>query len=356
MFAVIMAGGRGTRFWPLSRTKKPKHLLNITGKRSIIQQTVDRIKSYIDEDDIYVVTVATHADDLAAQLPNLPRENIIVEPMGRNTAPCIGLASLYLKKKDPNDTMVVLPADHLIRGEKEFIETLAAAGEMAKRTSSLITIGITPTGPETGYGYIEKGKRVGTAGGRDIYGVGSFREKPEIETAQAFVQDGNFLWNSGMFIWKVSTILEEIERLLPDLYEALVEMEGAIGSKGEKEKIHDIYEGVTPISIDYGVMEKADNVLLIKGNFGWSDIGSWDALWEILDKDHYENAVIGSHISVESSANLVYSPHKLVTLVGVKDIIVVETEDSIMVCKRGSSQDVKKAVEILEKEKMEDYL
>lgn len=356
MYAVIMAGGRGTRFWPLSREKKPKHLLNITGKRSIIQQTVDRIKSYIREEDIYVVTVASHAEDLAAQLPNLPCENIIVEPVGRNTAPCIGLVSLYLKKKNPHETMVVLPADHLITDEKIFIETISAAAEMAKRTASLITIGITPTCPETGYGYVEKGKTVSTVKGRDIYGVESFREKPDIETAKAFFRDGNFSWNSGMFVWKVSTILEEIERFLPDLYKALLRMEDAIGSSREKEIIDEVYRSVTPISIDYGVMEKADNVMLIKGNFGWSDIGSWDALWEILDKDTDENAVMGNHISVESSKNLVYSPDKLVTLIGVKDIILVETKDSIMVCKRGASQDVKKAVEILEAKKMNDYL
>ncbi len=356
MYAVIMAGGRGTRFWPLSRKKKPKHLLKITGERSIIQQTVDRIKPLIDEDNIYVVTVASHAEDLAAQLPDLPRENIIVEPVGRNTAPCIGLASLYLKKKDPDDTMVVLPADHLISGESDFLETLSAAGEMAQRTSSLVTIGITPGGPETGYGYIEKGERVGTAQGRDIYGVKSFREKPDAKTADVFFKDGGFFWNSGMFIWKVSTILEEIKGLLPDLYGALLEMETSIGSSREKERISQVYQEVKPVSIDYGVMEKADNVLLIKGNFGWSDIGSWDALWEILDKDRDANAVIGSHISVDSSENLVYSPGKLVSLVGVKDLIVVETEDSIMICRRGASQDVKRAVEILEEKKMEDYL
>jgi len=356
MYAVIMAGGRGTRFWPLSRTNKPKHLLRITGKRSIIQQTVDRIKSYISEEDIYVVTVASHSEDLTAQLPNLPRENIIVEPMGRNTAPCIGLASLYLKKKDPNGIMAVLPADHLIADKDNFIETLAAAGEMAERTSSLVTIGIRPTGPETGYGYMEKGKTVGRAGDRDIYEVKSFREKPDMERAQEFLRDGNFFWNSGMFIWKVSAILEKIELLLPDLYEALVKMERAIGSPGEENKIHEIYESVTPISIDYGVMEKADNVLLIKGDFGWSDVGSWDALWEVLPKDKSANAVIGNHISFESSGNLIYSPDKLVSLIGVKDIILVETEDSIMVCKRGASQDVRKAVEMLEERDMKDYL
>jgi mannose-1-phosphate guanylyltransferase len=331
-------------------------LLNITGERSIIRQTVDRIKPLIKEEDIYVVTVAGHAEDVANQLPMLPRENIIVEPVGRNTAPCIGLVSLYLKKKDPGETMIVLPADHLIADEKWFIETVAAAGEAAERSSSLITIGITPAGPETGYGYVEKGKTVDTVMGRDIFAVESFREKPDIETAKAFVREGNFLWNSGMFVWKVSTILGEIERHLPDLYKDLLTMDGAIGSSREEEIIDEVYRSVTPISIDYGVMEKAENVLLIKGEFGWNDVGSWDALWEILDKDADENAVVGTHISIESSQNLVYSPDKLVTLVGVKDIILVETGDSIMVCKRGASQDVKKAVEVLEAKKMKDYL
>lgn len=192
--------------------------------------------------------------------------------------------------------------------------------------------------------------------GSNIFSVDSFREKPDIETAKAFVREGNFFWNSGMFVWQVSTILEEIERHLPDLYKDLLTMDDAIGSSREKEVIDKVYRSVTPISIDYGVMEKAENVLLIKGDFGWSDVGSWDALWEILDKDADENAVVGTFISVESFQNLVYSPDKLVMLVGVKDIILVETGDSIMVCKRGASQDVKKAVEVLEAKKMKDYL
>lgn len=356
MFAVIMAGGRGTRFWPLSRTRRPKHLLKIMGERSIIQQTVDRIGSYIDERDIYVVTVATHAEELAAQLPRIPRGNIIVEPVGRNTAPCIGLASLYLKKRNPEETMVVLPADHLITNEEQFLKTLEAADEMAKGTPSLVTIGIAPTRAETGYGYIEKGERAGTACGRDIFRVGAFREKPDLETARAFIRDGGFYWNSGMFVWKVETILKEIARFLPDLYDALTEMEHVIGTGEEQARIAELYAGVNPVSIDYGVMERTDRVLLIEGTFGWSDIGSWDALWEVLDKDDDENAVTGSHISVGSSRNLVHSPGKLVTLVGVSDLILVEAEDSILVCRRGASQDVKEAVDILETRKMDDYL
>jgi len=351
-----MAGGRGTRFWPLSRAERPKHLLSIAGERSIIQQTVDRISSYIAKEDIYVVTVATHAEALAAQLPGIPRANIIVEPVGRNTAPCIGLAALYLKRRNPDETMVVLPADHLITDEGQFVETLSAADEMARRTPSLITIGITPTRAETGYGYVERGKGEGTAGGREIFRVGAFREKPDLETAQRFLQQGGFYWNSGMFVWTVATILEEIEGLMPDLSEALDEMDAVIGTGEEVARIADIYAGVTPISIDYGVMERSRRVLLIEGTFGWSDIGSWDALWEVLDKDGDDNAVTGDHIAVQSSRNLVHSSGKLVTLVGVSDIIVVESEDSILVCKRGSSQDVKEAVEILETRKMDDYL
>ena len=356
MYAVIMAGGRGTRFWPLSRAEKPKHLLNIAGERSIIQQTVDRISAYIAKEDIYVVTVAIHAAALAAQLPDIPRDNIIVEPVGRNTAPCIGLAALYLKRRNPDETMAVLPADHLITDEGRFVETLAAADEMARRTPSLITIGITPTRAETGYGYIERGEMEGRAGGREIFRVGAFREKPDRATAQRFLQQGGFYWNSGMFVWTVATILEEIERLLPDLSGALDEMDAVIGTAEERARIADIYAGVTPISIDYGVMERSTRVLLVEGTFGWSDIGSWDALWEVLGKDGDDNAVTGDHIAVKASRNLVHSSGKLVTLVGVSDIIIVESEDSILVCKRGSSQEVKDAVDILEARKMDDYL
>jgi len=358
MYAVIMAGGKGTRFWPKSREKMPKHLLDIMSERTIIQETVDRIAPVIPVENILIVTGLSHADELMKQVPHIPVENILIEPVGRNTAPCIGLAALHIKRKSPDGVMAVLPADHLINDSDRFRKILSCAAEMAGRGDYLLTIGIPPAFPETGYGYIEKGKLIDTAKGENIFEVKSVREKPALEQAKAFLAKGGFYWNSGMFVWRVDTILHAIEKLLPDIYTGLLQIEDAIGTDQEKEMVDHVYREIKPISIDYGVMEKADNVLLVRGDFGWSDVGSWDTLWEVSNKDSNGNAVHGKglFVGVEARNSLVHSPRKLVTLVGVEDLIVVETEDSLLICKRGCSQDVKKAVETLQEKNLKDYL
>lgn len=356
MYAVIMAGGRGARFWPKSREKMPKHLLDITGKKTIIQETVGRIEPLIPTENVIIVTGATHSDEVMRQLPHLPEKNIIIEPFAKNTAPCIGLAAMHIKKRDPEGVMVVLPSDHYIADEEAFRRTLSIAGEMAQRGNHLLTIGIKPTRPETGYGYMEQGEPAAIIEGEEIFEVKSFREKPDLKQAEIFLQDGGFFWNSGMFIWKVSAILHEIERYLPDLYKGLREVEDALGADGENDIIYKVYQGLTPVSIDYGVMEKAGETLLVMGDFGWSDVGTWNALWEMFNKDEDGNAVRGHFIGVDSSNSFVYSPDKLVALVGVRDIVVVETDDSLLICRRQSSQDVKKIVEILEEKNMKEYL
>jgi len=356
MYTVIMAGGRGARFWPKSREKMPKHLLDITGKKTIIQETVGRIEPLIPTENILIVTGATHSDEVMRQLPQLPEKNIIIEPFARNTAPCIGLAAMHIKNRDPEGVMVVLPSDHYIADEDAFRRTLSIAGEMAQRGNRLLTVGIKPTRPETGYGYMEQGKPAAIIEGEEIFEVKSFREKPDLRQAEDFLQDGGFFWNSGMFVWKVSAILNEIERYLPDLYGGLREVEDALGSDGEKDIVYKVYRELTPVSIDYGVMEKARETLLVRGDFGWTDAGSWNALWEMFNKDEDGNAVRGRFIGVDSSNSFVYSPDKLVALVGVKDIVVVETDDSLLICGRQSSQDVKKIVEILEEKNMKEYL
>ncbi|MDO9528707.1 MAG: mannose-1-phosphate guanylyltransferase [Syntrophales bacterium] len=356
MYAVIMAGGRGTRFWPKSREKMPKHLQDIFGKKTIIQETVDRIGPLIPVKNILIVTGANHSDVIKQQLPNLPEENIIIEPVGRNTAPCIGLAAMHIKKKNPEGVMFVLPSDHYISDEEVFRRTIAIAGEMAQRGNHLLTIGIKPTGPETGYGYMEQGEAVAAIRGEEIFQVKSFREKPDIEQAKTFLENGGFLWNSGMFVWKVSTILNKIEKLLPDLYKGLKEIEDALGTDSEKNIISKAYKEITPISIDNGIMERSGKTLLVRGDFGWSDIGSWSTLWEMWDKDENGNAVRGRFIGVDSSNSLIYSPDKLVALVGVEGLVVVETADSLLVCKKDASQDVKKLVEMLEEKNMKEYL
>jgi mannose-1-phosphate guanylyltransferase len=358
MYAVIMAGGKGTRFWPKSREKMPKHLLDIVCERTIIQETVDRITPLIPAEKILIVTALSHAEELMKQVPQIPEENIIIEPVGRNTAPCIGLAALHIRRKAPDDVMVVLPADHMINDAERFRHILSHAAEMAHRGDYLLTIGIKPTFPETGYGYIEQGALKDTINGEDIYEVKSIREKPALEQAKVFLGKGGFSWNSGMFVWRVDSILQAIKQDLPDLHDGLLEIEPFLGSDREKNVVEQVYKKIQSISIDYGVMEKADNVLLIRGDFGWSDVGSWDTIWDVSNKDGDGNAVHGQglFIGVEARNSLVHSPRKLVALVGVEDLIVVETEDSLLICKRGCSQDVKKLVEILETKKMKDYL
>ncbi|MDO9514928.1 MAG: mannose-1-phosphate guanylyltransferase [Syntrophales bacterium] len=356
MYAVIMAGGKGTRFWPLSREKRPKHLLNITGEKTIIQYTVDRIAPLVAKNNILIVTGASHSDETREQLPELPAENILVEPVGRNTAPCIGLAAMHIRKKNPDAVMCVLPSDHLIKNTESFIASLIAARDTAKRRDCLVTIGIRPRWAETGYGYMERGKISDTVGGATVYQVRSFREKPDPVTAEKFLKDGKFFWNSGMFVWKVSALLDAIQSLLPDLYEGLLKIEKAIGTNRETQVLSEIYGGIEPVSIDYGIMEKAPDVVMLEGDFGWNDIGSWDALWDVLNKDAKGNVMRGRVIRSGASNCLVYSPQKMVTLIGVEDLIVVETDDSLLICRRGASQNVKTVVEHLEERGMKEYL
>jgi mannose-1-phosphate guanylyltransferase len=358
MHAVIMAGGRGTRFWPRSREKKPKHLLDIISNRTLIQETIDRISPLIMPENILVVTGRKHARALMNQLPEIPAGNIIIEPEGKNTAPCIGLATLHIRKKAGDDIMVVLPSDHAIADPGKCLQVIRAAAQTAASADTLVTIGIKPTSPQTGFGYIERGDSIENGTTEEVFRVKSIREKPDYQQALKFVQSGNFYWNSGMFIWKVSTILKSISRWLPDLSSGLTTINETLGLPGEKAAIRKIYKNLVSISIDYGVMEKADNVCVVQGDFGWSDVGSWDALWEISAKDENGNVFTGGSnvISTGSTGSLVYSRQKLVALSGVKDLIVVETKDAILICPKGNSQDVKKIVETLEAKKLKKYL
>jgi len=356
MYAVIMAGGKGSRFWPRSRERKPKHLLDIVSDKTIIRETVDRIGPMIPPERTLIVTGRRHAEELIKQLPEIPEENIIIEPMGRNTAPCIGLAALHVKRKAPESVMLVLPSDHLIAEEPQFRKILGVAAAAARQGANLVTIGIRPMGPETGYGYIEQGDEQGEIEGEKIYDVRSVREKPDLEQARAMLAQGGFSWNSGMFIWTVAAILKALEAWLPELYDGLLHIEKAMGTSQEAAVIDQVYRTTRSVSIDYGVMEKAKNTLVIPGDFGWSDVGSWDALWEVSARDEKGNAIRGQVINVDSRNCLVHSPAKTVALVDVEDLIVVETGDALMICRRGSSQDVRKAVEQLEKDNRGELL
>jgi mannose-1-phosphate guanylyltransferase len=352
MFAVIMAGGKGTRLWPRSRERMPKHLLDILGERTLIRETVDRIAPLVPAERILIVTERSHASELIRQLPEIPAENILIEPVGRNTAPCIGLAALHILKRGSDDVMLVLPADQSIGDETAFRRVITAAGAAAIGEDFLVTIGIRPTGPETGYGYFEQGDFFSTIEGEGIYRIRSFREKPPREQAERFIAQGGFYWNSGMFAWRASTIMKAISRFLPELHAGLMQIGEALGTDREEEVVVAIYAGLKAVSIDYGVMEKAGEVLFIPGDFGWSDLGSWDALWEVSGKDENGNACRGPVIGIDAGRSLVHSPGKLVALIGVDDLLVIETDDALLICRRGRSQDVRKLTERLARDSL----
>lgn len=359
IYAVIMAGGVGSRFWPRSREKNPKQLLEIVGEGTMIQNTVRRLKGFVDEKNVFIVTNKLQKNSIIKQLPNVPVENIIVEPVGRNTAPCIGLAALFINRLDPKGTMVVLPADHIIGNEPEFLRVLQTAAQVAQVTSGLVTIGIHPTHPETGYGYIQvkdKSEETQPVNLPGVFEVKTFAEKPNYATAIKFLESGDFYWNSGMFIWRVDTILNEIQRSLPELHTQLLNLQPSIGTPLFEQNLESIYGVIRGISIDYGVMEKAQRVYAVKGDFGWNDLGSWDEVNRLSPKDEQGNHTHGKVITVNTKNTYVHTADKLIAVVGMEDVIVINTPDAILVCKKGASQEVKEIVDTLKRKQMNEYL
>jgi len=356
MYCVIMAGGKGSRFWPRSRAALPKQLLDIFSDKSMIQETVQRIGGLVPAERIVIVTGGEHAEAIYQQLPEIPRENILIEPIGRNTAPCICMAALWVEKKEPGAIMAVLPADHHIGAPHEFCCCLESAAEAALQLDALVTIGITPRSPETGYGYIQYGKETGAYKGLAAYRVQRFLEKPALAKAREFLAQGNFLWNSGMFIWKAATILSEIKTYLPEMYSALAAVVPQLGTAQAQQTMDAAYHAIESISIDYGVMEKSAKVVILKGDFGWSDVGSWSAVYDISEKDAQGNVVHGDVISVDTNGSFIYSKKKLTAVVGLDDIVIVETDDALLVCAKDRVQDVKKVVDILEQQGKKKYL
>jgi mannose-1-phosphate guanylyltransferase len=355
IYAVIMAGGVGTRFWPRSRTVRPKQLLNIFGEKTMIQHTAERVQPLVAPENIYVVTNIQQAAAVGRQLPQVESRNILVEPVGRNTAPCIGLAALHILDKDPDGIMAVLAADHLIKPVDKFCDDIRFAADTAVATGACVTLGIVPTRPETGYGYIQfLDQFVGN--GRKAYRVKTFAEKPNLETAKQFLASGDFLWNSGMFIWKAVTIINLIEEFLPELYEGLMEIKDALHKPKYDEVVARVYRSIKGISIDYGVMEKTEEVYVIKSDFEWNDVGSWEEVYQLSEKDSAGNALTGGHLLADTTNSLVYSPDKPVALVGVHDLIVVNTEDALLICRRDQAQDVKKIVDELQRQKRTELL
>lgn len=353
LYAVIMAGGIGSRFWPRSKKRKPKQLLRIFGENTMIQDTVNRLAGLVPKKNIIIITNEVQKVRLMEQLPKIPEENIIAEPFGKNTAAAIGLASVLVNKLDEDAVMLTFPADHLIADVEDFQETLKNAAKFAYQSKGLGTIGITPTHPETGYGYIQFDENSIDEG---IYKVINFAEKPNIRTAKRFLKTGDFLWNSGMFIWHVSAILREIENYLPDLYKGIKTIEKSIGTEKFPLVLKKVYGQLKSISIDYGVMEKSKDVFLTKGDFGWNDVGSWEAVYQLSEKDANENALIGDVYSMESQDNYVFSPQKFTAVIGASNMIIINTKDALLVCNRKNSQDVKSIVEYLKMNNNEKLL
>ncbi len=358
-FAVIMAGGVGTRFWPRSREKSPKQLLEILGKGTMIQNTVQRLDPIVSPHQVYVITNRVQKAQVRTQLASLPSENIIDEPLGRNTAPCIGLAALHLRRVDPDAVMVVIPADHVIREVEEFHRVLRLAVMTAYESGGLLTIGIKPTHPETGYGYIQILTEEDPSTphySRGVRRVKTFAEKPNLTTAERFLASGDFLWNSGMFVWRVDAILREIERCLPDLWKELQKIDSAIGTPQYQATLELAYGLIRGISIDYGVMEKTRNVFVIPADLGWNDLGSWDEVARLSGKDASGNSITGTVIQRDTSNCFIYSPGKMVATIGAEDLIIVNTEDALLICRKGMSQDVKEISDYLKRKQMNEYL
>jgi mannose-1-phosphate guanylyltransferase len=347
-YCVIMAGGIGSRFWPLSKTERPKQFLDILGTgRTLLQQTYDRFNKIMPPDQIYIVSNQEYKELIISQLPDLPEENILLEPLRRNTAPCIDYANFRIFKKDPNARIVVAPSDHLIMKEEEFLRYVKQALEFVTVNDSLLTMGIVPSRPETGYGYVQSiEKKVKGYESTGLRKVKTFTEKPDLKLAKVFLDSGDFYWNSGIFFWSLKTIMQSFASHLPEIHNLFLEGDGIYGTDEEENFIEKTYGSCRNISIDYGVMEKADNVFVLVSDIGWSDLGTWGSLYEQLAKNEFQNSVTGKHVFMyESSGNIVnVQDDKLVVLQGLRDYIVVQNDNIILVCKREEEQKIKQYV------------
>lgn len=351
-YGVIMAGGGGTRFWPLSRHEVPKQLLNLSGKDKMINETIDRVSTLADKEDIFVVTNVDQVPGMKeATKGRLREDHILSEPSARNTAACIGYAAFEIVKKYGDGIMCIFPSDHFIKDEEAFTRILKEAIKVAEG-GCLVTLGITPTFPSTGYGYIKFDKSEETLDKKVV----EFKEKPDEKTAEEYVSSGEYSWNSGMFVWKASVILEEMKNLLPDVYAQLDKIGNALGADNEKQVIDDVYPQIPSISIDYGIMEKSDKVRVISAEMGWNDVGSWDNLGVLYDEDSNGNITAGDFLGIDTKNCITYSGKRLIATIGVEDLIVVETDDAVMVIDKSRAQDVKKIVDTLKEQGRDELL
>lgn len=355
IYCVIMAGGRGTRFWPLSRASRPKQLLKMIGDRSMIQMTVDRLRKIKFVKGIMIIAGPDLVARIKDEIEGIPGENIIIEPSGKNTAPCIGLAAYHLSTQDPDTIMGVFPADHIIVGHKAFSGALSTARDLAASQNALVTIGVVPSSPHTGYGYIQFDRKNELLEGK-AYKVKTFAEKPTQSAAKRFLRSGDFLWNSGMFVWKASTYLEAMQSLMPEQYEILREVGESVGSKNYQSTLDARWEFLAPQSVDYGILEKAKNIYVVRSEFEWSDVGSWNSFYEMLPKNGDGNVIRGDALVLDAKNNLIHSNSKMTAIVGMENIVVVNTDDATLILPRDRVEEVKKIVNLLQKSGSDDLL
>lgn len=354
--AVIMAGGTGERFWPKSRRSMPKQFLALgDDEETMIQKTVNRISRLVAGEDIFIVTNRDYKAIVRSQIPQLPEENILCEPCSRNTAPCIAYAAAVISKKYNDAVMIVLPSDHLIRYDEMYLDTMEQACLTAREKQALVTVGIVPTYPETGYGYIKFSPNDGERGSF-VYSVDRFVEKPSSETAKEYLVSGKYLWNSGMFIWTVSAITEKFRSIMPRLYDFYVEIRDSLDKENAGEILDRCYRETESISIDFGILEHSDNIFTIPGNFGWDDVGSWLAMERINITNEYGNIEKGDVITIDTSKSIIVGGKKLIAAVGVEDVIIVDAEDSILICAKDSTAKIKTVLDRLRRENREGLL
>ena len=351
-----MAGGSGTRFWPRSKVAKPKQYLNLFGNESLLQSTIKRFETFTNDSNIYIVSSKTQARVLEEQTPMLPRENLIYEPVGKNTLPCIGLAAMFAERENPEGIMVVSPSDHLIKDEELFRDTVLAAAKIAREKDGIVTIGITPGYPATGYGYVKTSEDI--TGNEKIrqFKVERFVEKPNEETASKYLEQGGFYWNSGLFIFKISVFLDAVKQFAPELYTDLRKIQADFGTPSFEQTLDTIYRAVESISVDYGIMEHAKNIYLVEGNFDWNDLGSWESVYLTDKKDENGNAGSGEAILLNTKNSYVYSDNGLIAVVGLDDVVVVQDGNTTLVCKRDKTEEVKKIVEQLKSANKNHFL